>query len=132
MKSMFKVFKNVLYVFVLLIPIISIAGADTRLNNLRCEFLTNPLGIDVTEPRLSWEIESEQRGVKQVAYQILVASSQSKLDADEGDLWDSGKTMDDQSVHIRYAGKPLRSKDECFWKVKIWTNEGEGRWSETA
>src|ERR1022692_3882481 len=35
---------------------------------LRCEQLENPLGIDVLRPRLSWKLESNQRGQKQTAY----------------------------------------------------------------
>jgi hypothetical protein len=36
----------------------------------KCEYKTNPLGIDVKEPRLSWKIASSRRAVKQSAYQI--------------------------------------------------------------
>lgn len=59
------------------------------------------------------------RGHKQTAWQILVASDRSKLDRDEGDLWDSGKIESDQSVLIPYQSKPLLSSMECHWKVKI-------------
>src|SRR4051812_17732566 len=41
-----------------------------RATALRCEYLVNPLGIDEKRPRLSWVIESEQRGQKQTAYQV--------------------------------------------------------------
>lgn len=43
--------------------------ATTKVGELRCEFLKNPSGIDVTEPRLSWILESKQRGDRQTAYQ---------------------------------------------------------------
>jgi len=48
---------------------------------LRCEYLVNPSGIDVTNPRLSWILESSGRGQKQAAYQILVATSEELLAA---------------------------------------------------
>ena len=57
---------------------------------LRCEYRVDPLGIDVSRPRLFWEMRDARRGAKQTAYQVLVASSPEKLAADEGDLWDSG------------------------------------------
>ena len=57
-------------------------------DSLRCEYLTNPLGIDATKPRLSWVLHSNERGQKQTAYHILVASSSEFLDRDNGDLWD--------------------------------------------
>jgi alpha-L-rhamnosidase len=62
---------------------------------LRCEYLQDPLGIDVRQPRLSWILDpgtQNARGLGQTAYRILVASDRSKLDAEEGDLWDSGRS----------------------------------------
>jgi alpha-L-rhamnosidase len=103
-----------------------------QLENLRCEMLTNPAGIDVRQPRLSWEIESRERNVEQTAYQILVASTEAKLKAGEGDLWNTGKVASNQSIQIEYKGKPLTSRTTCYWKVKVWTNKGEGSWSEPA
>lgn len=109
------------------------AANDAELNSLRCEYHNNPLGIDITEPRLSWVSQSEKRGWKQSAYQILVASSQKTLDADRGDLWDSGKVEAQQSIQIPYAGKPLLSHAQCFWKVKVWDQNGAASpWSQTA
>ncbi len=109
------------------------AANDAELNSLRCEYHNNPLGIDITEPRLSWVSQSEKRGWKQSAYQILVASSQKALDADRGDLWDSGKVEAQQSIQIPYAGEPLLSHAQCFWKVKVWDQNGAASpWSQTA
>ena len=76
---------------------------------LRCEYRVNPLGIDEAQPRLTWRIESPERGTQQTAYQILVASSASLLEANTGDLWDSGKISGGETVNIVYAGKPLMS-----------------------
>ena len=67
----------------------SIVAAETLvIKNLRCEYLENPLGIDVLNPRLSWISKSDKRGQVQKAYQILVASTQQNLASDIGDLWD--------------------------------------------
>ncbi len=101
--------------------------------NLRCEYLINPSGIDITNPCLSWNSASEERNQKQTAYRILVSSSLEKLNSDKGDLWDSEKVDSDESIHIIYKGKELHSEDECFWKVKVWDGEGkESAWSEPA
>ncbi len=64
-------------------------------------------------------------GAKQTAYQVLVASTPEKLAADEGDLWDSGQVASDQSTQVVYAGKPLRSRMRCCWKVRLWDAGGE-------
>ena len=74
---------------------------------LRCEYRSNPLGIDVARPRLSWIIDSNERGERQTAYRILVASSTEKLAQDEGDLWDSGKVAPTVPRRSTMTGKPL-------------------------
>jgi alpha-L-rhamnosidase len=92
--------------------------------DLRCEYLVNPMGIDVTTPRLSWILESGRRSCMQNAYQVLVASSAETLQHNKGDLWNSGKVKSDQSNQIVYKGKPLKSRMLCYWKVRVWDNSG--------
>ncbi|MCG8310699.1 MAG: alpha-L-rhamnosidase N-terminal domain-containing protein, partial [Cytophagales bacterium] len=100
---------------------------------LRCEFMVNPVGIDNQNPLLSWYSESEQRGQVQTAYQVLVASSLSNLEAGMADLWNSDKVLSDSSAHIPYKGKKLTSGVQAFWKVKLWDKDGkESEWSEPA
>ncbi len=97
-----------------------------QLTNLRCEFLFDPLGIDVREPRLSWELHDMRRGVTQVAYRVLVASSPELLAADRGDLWASGRVPSDETLGIAYAGQPLASRMLCYWKARAWAQVSEG------
>jgi alpha-L-rhamnosidase len=100
---------------------------------LRCEYLLNPSGIDETAPRLSWRVESEERGQRQTACRILVASTREKLGGGEGDLWDSGKLEQSETVGIAYHGQPLVSRMECHWKVQVWDKDGqESAWSAPA
>lgn len=106
------------------------AADGLNISNLKCEMLSAPKGIDATKPRFSWQFMTEARGLKQLAYQIIVASSLDKLNKGEGDVWNSGRINSDQSVLVEYAGKPLKSRQECFWKVKVWTNKGDEQWSE--
>jgi alpha-L-rhamnosidase len=101
-------------------------------DTLRCEYLDDPLGIETAQPRLSWSIEesgekaegrrlkAEDRGRKQAAYQVLVASSAEVLKKDKGDLWDSGRVDSDQSTLVEYRGKPLASGAAYYWKVRVW------------
>ncbi len=110
-----------------------ICSAAVTTQNLRCEYLVNPLGIDASSPRFSWILTAEKRGEVQSAYQVLVASSRALLDADTGDLWDSGKVASDESAQIAYAGKPLVSRENCYWKVRAWDRAGHaGAWSSIA
>ena len=96
---------------------------DVVLTHLRCEYRENPLGIDVRQPRLSWILDSSQRGQKQTAYRILVASTEEKLANDLGDLWDSGKVESNQSTQIVYQGQELKSRMHCLWKVCVWDKD---------
>lgn len=108
-------------------------AGDLKLQSLRCEYLENPLGIDTPAPRLNWQLDSKERGQRQTAYRILVASSPDLLQKGQGDLWDSGKVESDQSLHVRYAGKPLAPRQQCFWKVQVWDKDGkESAWSPDA
>ena len=101
--------------------------------SLSCEYRVNPLGLDESRPRLSWILESNQHNQKQSAYQILCASDKSLLQQDIGDLWDSRKTNSDESVHISYAGQPLKSRMQIYWKVRVWDMQNHAsQWSEPA
>jgi alpha-L-rhamnosidase len=101
--------------------------------NLQCEYRSNPLSIDVTRPRLSWQVESTERGQRQTAYEILVADSSGLLENNQGNLWDSGKISSDETVNLAYSGQPLASGGQCFWKVRIWDRKGKpSAWSRPA
>jgi len=106
-----------------------------RVTALRCEHAANPLGIDEPRPRLSWIVESADRGARQKAYRLLVASSEERLRAGEGDLWDSGRVAGDDSVLVEYGGRALASMERAWWKVRVWgdgdvTVESEPAWWE--
>ncbi len=116
------------------LTIISLKGAFAQvlLQNLRCELLQDPVGIDALKPGLSWEVISDQREVKQTAYHILVASSIDKLTEKDADVWNSGLINSSSSVYNQYAGLTLKSKNKYFWKVKVWTTKGGSEWSKPA
>jgi alpha-L-rhamnosidase len=110
------------------------AGAHAAtVANPRCEYLLNPEGIDATAPRLSWEMVSNERGARQTAWRVLVASSPGELAKDHGDFWDSGKIASDRDSQIYYAGRALESRVDCYWKVRIWDQAGKpSPWSAPA
>ena len=102
-------------------------------SQLRCEFVEDPLGVDVTQPRLFWKLEGRGRAQRQTAWQVLAGSSPGLLDHEPGDLWDSGKVSSDETLHIPYAGRPLKSSQQVFWKVRVWDQDGRvSAWSRQA
>ncbi|MEG2370930.1 MAG: family 78 glycoside hydrolase catalytic domain [Alistipes sp.] len=107
-------------------------GNTLTVSHPRCEMLENPIGIGTRTPHLSWELTSCKRGVVQQSYHILVASSRHHLEQGRGDLWDSGWVESDESIYIAYAGTPLHSRENCFWKVQVKTNKGKSQWSQIA
>lgn len=110
----------------------AVAGGVVQLKNLRCELLNDPLGIDVERPRLTWEIQSSRRSVWQTAYQVIASSSLKKLKKNEADIWNSGKVLSGKSVQVLYKGIALKSGQNVFWKVRVWTNKGNSHWSDVA
>ena len=97
---------------------------------LRCEYLENPMGVDVRQPRFFWILEHTERGQAQSAYQVLVASDPALA---AGDIWDSGRVASARSTQVVFAGKPLASGKTYFWKVKYWDKDGkESAWSDPA
>ena len=111
----------------------SSAATTLRITDPKCEYAVDPLGIDVAQPRLSWRVASEERGQRQTSYRLLVATSLEALAQNRGDLWDSGRVETDQTTHIRYAGAPLVSSQQVFWKVQSWDRAGEPTtWSPPA
>ncbi|WP_193211534.1 family 78 glycoside hydrolase catalytic domain [Luteolibacter marinus] len=109
------------------------ADGALEVDQLRCEYLTDPRGIDETSPRLSWIVKSLERGENQSAWQVLVAATPEELAAGQGTLWDSGKVAGDATSQIVYAGTALSSRDVCHWKVRSWNQDDmPSEWSAPA
>ena len=96
--------------------------------HLRCEYLENPLGIDIATPHLSWQSDNTEHNWRQSAYEVLVGSEES-LGAGAADVWDSGKVDSSESVGIVYPGPALQSRQRYYWKVRVW--DAAGRVSES-
>jgi alpha-L-rhamnosidase len=104
---------------------------------LRTDDLMNPLGIDDTTPKFSWQLRDPDSGAKQTAYEVMVASSPALLAAGKADVWDSGRVDSAQSLNVRYGGPALKPSTRYSWCVKLWGANGksyaasETRWWET-
>ncbi|MCA0755777.1 glycoside hydrolase family 78 protein [Paenibacillus sp. N4] len=88
---------------------------------LRTEYLENPLGLDSKAPRLGWKLRCDGTNVMQNAYQVQASATESFTSV----LWDSGKIETSQSQGILYAGPELKSGERVYWRVKVWSNQGE-------
>jgi alpha-L-rhamnosidase len=94
------------------------------LKNLLTENLSNPIGIDIKQPRFSWQLLSDQRNVSQTAYEIIVSNNKATV-------WKTGKVVSGQSVQVPYAGSTLQSGKKYTWKLRVWDNNGKpSSWSD--
>jgi alpha-L-rhamnosidase len=93
--------------------------------HLQCEAMAEPLGIDIAQPRLSWQLQDSRRGARQAAYEIRVASSPEALAQDRSDVWDSGRVESDQSVNVPYGGPAVESRRRYYWQVRVWDPQGQ-------
>lgn len=108
-------------------------SADLHPAELRCAYTRDPIGVDEARPQLSWVLESTARQQRQTAYQVLVATAPEKLAPELADLWDSGRVKSADSVHVEYGGRPLESRQQAYWKVRVWDAAGHASpWSQAA
>lgn len=91
--------------------------------NLRVEYLTNPIGIDIKTPRLSWNYGN---GNRQSAYQIIAK------DEDDNVIWDSGKQLSSQMHLVKWGAKALESRKLIKWTVTAWDENGLSETSDEA
>jgi len=119
---------------VLLLQVFALTSlSQIKVKELRCENLSNPIGIDIQQPQLSWQLSSDKRNCMQTAFEIRVASSSSSLLKNKDLFWSSGRVTSGQSVHILYKGKSLQSAQKYYWQVRVWDNDGKvSGWSEPA
>ncbi len=127
--------KSIGLILVGVLPLV--AGAQgISPTNLQCESKPNPLGLTETSPRLSWQEVAATpgaRGQYQSAYQIQVASSPELLTSNQGDLWDTGQVLTNQTAQIPYAGSALATDQACYWHVRAWDGNGQpSAWSPPA
>ncbi|HEY1786962.1 MAG TPA: family 78 glycoside hydrolase catalytic domain [Verrucomicrobiae bacterium] len=119
-----KRLKLLVFIIILSIACSATLMAGVTIDDLRCEYQKDPLGIDTRAPRLSWILESNQRDQAQTACEVLASSSPEKLAAGQFDEWDSGKVFSAESINIVYAGKALGSGQRIWWKVRVWDAVG--------
>jgi alpha-L-rhamnosidase len=102
------------------------AGSQIRVENLLTENLHKPIGLDISQPRFTWQVTSNRNNTMQTAYEIKVESGR-EVD------WKSGKKASDSSVMVAYQGSSLQSGRRYSWRVRIWDNHGQvSAWSEPA
>jgi alpha-L-rhamnosidase len=127
MKTYFAMNVNVRFIVLCLVlsliqPLSLYAALPGEPDNLRCCDKVHPVGTD-DKPWFGWYVNDADDNEIQTAYQILVASSKTNLDANDGDMWDSGRVASGMQNYIDYSGNPLSPTGRYYWKVRTWDKD---------
>lgn len=121
-------------VVLLLLPASGVLAQGVAPAALRCEYLSDPLAVDETKPRFSWTLTDPGRDVRQIAYEIHVASTPALAMSDAPDVWSSGKVLSSSSVNIEFGGRALQAAHRYVWAVRTWAgaSSAPSPWSTPA
>lgn len=107
--------------------------ATIRPSALRCDARTNPLGVQTAAPAFSWipvATQARARGLRQTAWQLLVASSPADLARNDGNMWNTSRVTGSSGLHHAYGGQPLHAHTTYWWKLRLWDQNGHpSAWS---
>lgn len=102
---------------------------------LRCEFMSNPIGVDITTVRFNWSYQSSTT-FTQSRFQIMIATAPEKLSAGNPDILDSIVSSSKQFIVLNLP--QLKSYTRYYWMVRTFSdrklNGSASRiaWFETA
>lgn len=126
--------KRIILFFVIVLVLFSCTNlvSHSKLINLKCEHLVNPIGLDSPAPRFTWQMSDNTIEAQQIACEIIVGSDSLAVVSEKGEQWNSGKLTTQQSL-VSYSGKSLNPFTKYFWSVKIWDKNGSvSNWSAVA
>ena len=122
-------YQKELFFAVIFLMLCFVSFSQVTVNHLLTENRSNPIGLDITTPRFSWQLVSNVRNTMQTAYEIEVSNNTNNKHI----VWSSGKVAGDSSVHVFYKGSPLESGKQYNWKVRVWDRSNKpSAWSEAA
>lgn len=91
---------------------------------LKCEHLSNPLGIDIPNPRLTWMLKDTRQDAMQTAYQLVIGTDSIAVTHNIGESWNTGKQLKSDIIVV-YKGKKLNPLTKYYWKVNVWDKDGK-------
>lgn len=120
----------ILMILTAAVSVVQSRAQKLSLYELTCEYRTHPIGIEASQPRLSWKIKSTESNVIQTAYEVRVSKQSGRWNKDAA-VWQSGKVQRSQSILVPYEGASLESGQRYYWQVRVWDNHGnKSAWSK--
>ncbi|MEA4980630.1 MAG: glycoside hydrolase family 78 protein [Petrimonas sp.] len=92
--------------------------SQVTVKNLKCEYLDNPVGLDETHPRFTWQMELYKPGNHQLAYELAVGTTEADVVSGKGNVWESG-IVDSSVIPVVYGGRELNPFTRYFWSVRV-------------
>lgn len=112
-------------IVILFMGILNVAFSHaSKLVNLRVNRMTDPKGI-VRTGQFSWQIESEDHGVYQLAYHIKVASTPGGLEGGPTLMWDSERRESADMTQVFYQGRRFPYESTVYWQLEVWLSNNE-------
>lgn len=105
--------------FILSLLSIQLPAQPGQAFNLQCEYLDHPIGLDVTAPRLRWQLKDERPGALQTAWQVIVGTDSMEVARGIGNCWKSGNRKSADQLVV-YRGKALEPFTRYYWMVNLW------------
>ncbi|MDP4132032.1 MAG: family 78 glycoside hydrolase catalytic domain, partial [Bacteroidota bacterium] len=130
--------KIIISFFISVLAISARAASPLQPVHLQCEYISNPIGIDLADPRFSWQFNSGVRNQFQSGYELIVSDDLDAIRNENGNMWSTGKIVSSRSIQVEYGGKPLRSFTRYYWRIKVYNQNNEAsawsdiNWFETA
>lgn len=132
-----SVIKKRLFFFLFIVTVLLVVScapkASISVHHQTCEYIENPLGIDISHPRFSWTLSSKKRNQIQTAYEIIVSDNLNDIKANRGNIWSTGVVNSKQNTHVNFEGMVLQSFTRYYWKVRVYDSQGRPSfWSKKA
>lgn len=109
------------------------ASPGILIDKLTCEYIHNPLGIDIPVPQFSWTLVSKERNQKQKSYELIVSNKNDEIIQQKGNVWTTGEITSSENLHINYNGLPLKPFTRYYWRVRVTNQSGKtSPWSKPA
>ena len=122
-----------LFLFTIFFLQVACAAPSPQPAHLTCEYIENPLGIDIIKPRFSWNFTSTERNQFQTAYELIVSDNKKDIETIKGNVWATGKISSPENIQIAYNGHSLKPFTKYFWRVKVYDKNGTASlWSSAA
>ena len=115
---------SLFYLSVLTLLSFNTFAQSTQVTGLKCEYLTNPIGIDATSPRFIWQLKDDRAGAIQTAYQVFVGTDSLEVKSGKGNVWQTAKINSAKNL-ITYQGKALQPFTKYYWSVCLWDKTGK-------